>query len=232
MPGSTRRPIPASRRSICPPANNRVIAVPAGSILNLRAHGAAHAPGVTIGDMHPPRFAGVAGEYSATAKLTHDGRVRVQASGHRIGLWNLHVIADAAAGHRLSPRGPRSTERRAIKFAFKASDDYAVTSAKVVIRPHGKPGAPIAAGSAAGARQDGGAGQLFRSDRPSLCRADGGCASGGARWRRPDRREQDHNLPPAGAGLHRSPGARPDRATPGAGDQRQAAKPAAPLPKC
>jgi uncharacterized protein (TIGR02302 family) len=36
------------------------------------------------------------------------------------------------------------TERGAVKFAFKATDDYAVTSAKVVIRPHGKPGAPIA----------------------------------------------------------------------------------------
>lgn len=125
-----------------PAGETRVIAVPAGAILNLRAHGAAHPPGVTIGDVHPPHFAGVAGEYAATARLVHDGRVRVQASGHRIGLWNLHVIADALPVIFFTAR-PSVTERQAIKFAFKATDDYAVTSAKVVIRPHGKPGAPI-----------------------------------------------------------------------------------------
>ncbi|MES2255801.1 MAG: DUF4175 family protein [Pseudomonadota bacterium] len=126
-----------------PGNEQRIISVPAGSILNLRAHGADHAPGVTIGDTHPPRFTGQAGEYSTTAKLTHDGRVRVQASGHRIGLWNLHVVADALPVISFTAK-PSVSERGAIKFAFKASDDYAVTAAKVVIRPHGKPGAPIA----------------------------------------------------------------------------------------
>ena len=126
-----------------PAGDRHLIAVPTGSILNLRVHGAAHTPGVTIGDVHPPRFTGEVGEYSATAKLVHDGRVRVQASGHRIGLWNLHVIADRLPVIDFTAR-PSVTERGAVKFAFKASDDYAVTSAKVVIRPHGKPGAPIA----------------------------------------------------------------------------------------
>ncbi len=125
-----------------PGGEQRVISVPAGSILNLRAHGASHAPGVTLGDTRPPRFTGEAGEYSTTAKLTHDGRVRVQASGHRIGFWNLHVIADALPVIAFTAI-PSVTERGAIKFAFKATDDYAVTSAKVVIHPHDKPGAPI-----------------------------------------------------------------------------------------
>lgn len=118
------------------------IAVPAGSILNLRAHGASHAPGVSIGDMHPPRFAGEAGEYAATAKLTHDGRVRVQASGHRIGLWNLRVIPDRVPVIVFT-QPPSVTERDAVKFAFKAIDDYGVVSARVVIRPHGKQAAPL-----------------------------------------------------------------------------------------
>ncbi|MEO7054410.1 MAG: DUF4175 family protein, partial [Rhizomicrobium sp.] len=126
-----------------PGNEQRIISVPAGSILNLRAHGADHAPGVTIGDTHRPRFTGQAGEYSTTAKLTHDGRVRVQASGHRIGMWNLHVVADALPVIAFTAT-PSVSERGAIKFSFKASDDYAVTAAKVVIRPHGKPGAPIA----------------------------------------------------------------------------------------
>jgi uncharacterized protein (TIGR02302 family) len=96
---------------------------------------------VAIGDMHPPRFTGEAGEYAANARLTHDGRVRVQASGHRIGYWNLHVIPDRVPVIAFTAP-PSATERDAVKFAFKATDDYAVTSAHVVIRPHGKPGAP------------------------------------------------------------------------------------------
>ena len=49
--------------------------------------------------------------------------------------------------------------------------------------------------------------------------------AGSARRRRPDRRQQDRHLPPAGAGLHRSPGARPDRAAPESGDQREPRRP-------
>jgi uncharacterized protein (TIGR02302 family) len=125
-----------------PAGERRIIAVPTGSILNLRAHGASHPPGVAIGDLNPPRFTGEAGEYAAAARLTHDGHVRVQASGHRIGYWNLQVIPDRIPVIAFTAP-PSVTERDAVKFAFKASDDYAVTSARVVIRPHGKPGAPL-----------------------------------------------------------------------------------------
>ncbi|MGH6828551.1 MAG: DUF4175 domain-containing protein [Rhizomicrobium sp.] len=125
------------------PAGERAaIAVPWGSILNIRVHGAVHAPGLSIGDTHPPRFAGQAGEYATTAKLTHDGRIRVRASGQRVGYWTLHVVADRPPTIAFTAM-PQATERDAIKFAFKANDDYGVASARVVIRPHGKPGAPL-----------------------------------------------------------------------------------------
>jgi uncharacterized protein (TIGR02302 family) len=125
-----------------PGGETRIIAVPTGSILNLRVHGAFRPPGVSIGGAEAPHFSGSGGEYATTAKLTQDGRVRVQASGHRIGQWNLQVTPDALPVIEFAAK-PSATERGAMKFAFKASDDYAVTSAKVVIRPHGKHGAPI-----------------------------------------------------------------------------------------
>ncbi|HUO03448.1 MAG TPA: DUF4175 family protein [Rhizomicrobium sp.] len=125
-----------------PAGEKRIVTVPVGSVLNLRAHGASHAPGVSIGDMHPPRFTGEAGEYAATARLTHDARVRVQASGHRIGSWTIGVIPDHLPVIAFTAP-PSVTERDAVKFAFKASDDYGVASARVVIKPHGRSGAPL-----------------------------------------------------------------------------------------
>ena len=116
----------------------------AGSILNLRAHGASPCAG--RGDRrscNPPRFTGEDGEYAATARLTHDGACpgagqrpshrRLESASHS--RPRCPVIAFTAP--------PSVTEREAVKFAFKASDDYGVTSARVVIRPHGKPGAPL-----------------------------------------------------------------------------------------
>lgn len=125
-----------------PPGARHVIAVPIGSVLNLRAHGASHPPGIMIGNMNPPHFTGESGEYALVAKITHDGRVRVRASGHRIGNWNLQVIPDHIPVVAFTAK-PSVTKRDAVKFAYKASDDYAVASVKVVIRPHGKPGAPL-----------------------------------------------------------------------------------------
>ena len=66
-----------------PPGEHSAIAVPAGSILNLRAHGAAHAPGVCASAiMHPPRFAGEMANMPPPPSSPMTRRVRVRASGH------------------------------------------------------------------------------------------------------------------------------------------------------
>lgn len=123
------------------PGDRNLIPVPAGSVLNLRAHNAPHAPGLSLGgafSLHnPPRFTGGNGEYTDSAKLTHDARVKVRANGHVIGDWRIHAIADAAPV--IAFEGvPSATERQAMKVSIKASDDYGVTTAKLVIVPHGR----------------------------------------------------------------------------------------------
>ena len=128
------------------PGDNAVIAVPAGSILNLRAHNATHAPGLSLGGAlglsTPPRFAGDNGEYADTARIAADARARVRAGGHVIGDWRLHAIADQLPV--ISFDGvPSATEHQAMKVAFRASDDYGVVGAKLVLTPHGRASAPL-----------------------------------------------------------------------------------------
>jgi len=118
------------------------IAVPVGSQLNVRVHGGDHAPGLSLGAGQRPRFKGAQSEYAAVARIGQDAHVRVRASGHVIGNWNLRVIADAPPRVRFTAK-PSATEHQATQFAFHASDDYGVTGAKVVIRPHGSKAKPL-----------------------------------------------------------------------------------------
>ena len=115
------------------------MAVPAGSILRLRVHGVDHRPSVTLDEVS---FEGGEGEYAASAKLTESGRVRVRAAGHTIGSWKITLIPDLPPAIAFAGK-PEVTERQALKLSYKASDDYGVTSARAIIRPHGRGGAPI-----------------------------------------------------------------------------------------
>src|SRR5215471_641846 len=74
-------------------ASNPSLAVPAGSTLNLRVHGAGHAPGLSISGAHP-EFTGANGEYASTFRITRDGGVRVRVSGQTLGSWSLRAIPD------------------------------------------------------------------------------------------------------------------------------------------
>ena len=124
------------------PGESNAITVPAGSILNLRAHGAPRPPGLQLGVANPPRLSGDNGEYAGTARLDHDAHVRVRSSGHFIGNWRIHAVPDAPPQISFTAT-PSATEHQATQIAFRASDDYGVTGAKLVITPHGKNGAPL-----------------------------------------------------------------------------------------
>ena len=116
------------------------IAVPVGAQLNLRVHGAAHAPGVALGDGSRPRVTGQDGEYATVARISHDTHLRVRSAGHVIGDWHLQIIPDQIPKIAFTAK-PVATEHAATEFSFRASDDYGVTSTRVVLRPHGKPDA-------------------------------------------------------------------------------------------
>lgn len=122
-------------------AGDGAVTVPAGSVLNLRVHGAPHAPALTTGGNRASAFAGGDGAYAAKATIGHDGRVRVRVAGHVLADWRVTVIPDAAP--QIAFVGtPQRTEHDALAFRYKGADDYGVTQIAVIVAPRDRPGAP------------------------------------------------------------------------------------------
>jgi uncharacterized protein (TIGR02302 family) len=119
--------------------DSNAVTVPAGSMLKVRVHGADHRPSVTLDDV---RFAGEKGEYAAEAKLVESDHVRVRAGGHTIGSWKITLIADKPPSIAFAAP-PAATERQALKLTYIAGDDYGVTTARAIIKPHNGSGAPL-----------------------------------------------------------------------------------------
>jgi uncharacterized protein (TIGR02302 family) len=128
-------------------------AVPAGSTLNLRVHGAGHAPGLSSSAALDDGFAGDHGEYAATTHIMADSHIRVRSSGRAIGDWDFTAIPDHPP-KIIFAAPPGKTERQVLKLTFRAFDDYGVVSVRAVITPHGRRGKalvvdlPLAAASA------------------------------------------------------------------------------------
>ena len=120
------------------------VAVPAGSTLNLRVHGAGHTPGLaldTLGESETG-FRGAHGEYSATLTVRNDAHVRVRSGGRAIGDWSIKAVADEPPSIAFTAP-PGKTEHAALRLSFKAGDDYGVAAVRAIIRPHAKHGAPL-----------------------------------------------------------------------------------------
>ncbi|MGH8324665.1 MAG: DUF4175 family protein, partial [Steroidobacteraceae bacterium] len=120
------------------------LAVPAGSTLNLRVHGAGHAPALALDSDSdaPSGFAGGNGEYAATYTIRSDAGVRVRSNGRAIGDWTVTAIADKPPTIAFSGK-PGKTEHGALKLSFKASDDYGVVSVRAVIAPVNRRAKPL-----------------------------------------------------------------------------------------
>ena len=115
------------------------LAVPAGSVLNLRVHGAGHAPGLSFDTDNDAGFSGDRGEYAASARILTDSHVRVRSSGRAIGDWSFTAIPDRAPTIAFTAP-PGKTEHQALKLSYRATDDYGVTAVRAVIVPHKRHG--------------------------------------------------------------------------------------------
>lgn len=120
------------------------IAVPSGSTLNLRVHGAGHTPGLSLNALNQADngFTGANGEYSANWIVRNDAQVRVRSGGRAIGDWSIRAIADKPPTIAFTAP-PSKTEHAALKLSFKASDDYGVTTVRAIITPHRRHGRPL-----------------------------------------------------------------------------------------
>ncbi len=120
------------------------IAVPAGSILNLRVHGAGHAPGLAIdSDADADTgFSGGRGEYAANWTIAADAHVRVRSAGRAIGDWSISAIADKPPSIAFAAP-PAKTEHQILKLTYKAVDDYGIAAVRAIITPHNRKGKAI-----------------------------------------------------------------------------------------
>lgn len=120
------------------------LAVPAGSTLNLRVHGAGHLPGLSVdsGPSAQSGFSGAQGEYAATYRVLSDAGVRVRSGGRAIGDWTITAIPDKPPSIAFVGK-PSKTEHQVLKLTYKAADDYGVTAIRAVITPHGRKGQSI-----------------------------------------------------------------------------------------
>ena len=96
------------------------IAVPAGSVLNLRVHGAGHTPGLALDRSTDSDngFSGANGEYSAAWTVRSNAHVRVRSSGRAIGDWSLTAIPDKPPAIAFTAP-PGKTEHDALKLVLQ-----------------------------------------------------------------------------------------------------------------
>jgi uncharacterized protein (TIGR02302 family) len=117
------------------------IAIPAGSILNVRVHGAEGKPFLSLQSSHFPwfpigsaRFEGEGGEYAVRWRMIRNAHVQVRAIGRTIGSWIVDVIPDRPPSVAFTAP-PGTGERASLKLSFAARDDYAVTQVRALISP-------------------------------------------------------------------------------------------------
>jgi uncharacterized protein (TIGR02302 family) len=116
--------------------SSNAFAVPAGSHVNLRVHGAGGRPRLSVSPAPSTdaRFAGSGGEYAAAFTLASTSDVHVRSGGRNLGRWHIKSIADNPPLIAFAAK-PEKTPQGAVKLSYTAGDDYGVTSIRAIITP-------------------------------------------------------------------------------------------------
>jgi len=117
-------------------ASQNVVAVPTGSELVMRVHGARGRPVMVVSSASRgiAKFEGKDGEFAADYRIASSGEIGVRADGATLGSWRVHTIADNPPVIAFSQK-PSRTERDTVKLSFTAGDDYGVIAVRALIRP-------------------------------------------------------------------------------------------------
>ena len=129
------------------PLQTGIIHAPRGSTLTLRLRGSRAKPWLRLAPAAPGThdFARIGDDYEARAVLNKDSRVSVRLGMHTYADW--HVVLGADVGPAVAfTEPPGVNEQQAVKFAYRASDDYGVVKMEAHIQPvpDATPGLPQA----------------------------------------------------------------------------------------
>lgn len=112
------------------------IKVPTGSSLLVRVHGGRGAPVLKLDDASLPFKAMDKTNFQASETIEAGERLSIQQSGGVLADWRLQIVPDLAPEIDLA-EPLTASERKALRIAYKAHDDYGLTKIGVEIRHAG-----------------------------------------------------------------------------------------------
>lgn len=115
--------------------SNDVIEVPEGSTVNAHlAEKDGRAPVLIINDAKTEFTSDSHGDFEAKGVLQSGDKITIRRGWQTMGSWKIHVVPDSKPEIAFSDP-PSVTERKTVRLAYEASDDYGVTSVKLRISP-------------------------------------------------------------------------------------------------
>lgn len=115
--------------------NNDVITVPEGSVISAHlAEKDGDAPELTVNNQKMVFTADAHGDFEAVQEIHAGETITIRRGWQTLGSWQVHVVADHAPQVTMTET-PSSTERKTVRLAYEASDDYGVTSVTARVTP-------------------------------------------------------------------------------------------------
>lgn len=116
-----------------PAAPPQELRIPQGSIVLAQVRGDGEAPELVVGETATVFETVESGTFQIQAEIHEGTSLTVLQGGRRLGSWPIAVIADLAPTIAFQAP-PSASERRALRLAYEAGDDYGVASITAVIR--------------------------------------------------------------------------------------------------